>query len=62
MIEIITRNDYEHDSIAEEFYVYSTILDRSFYGATLSQAQANRDAAEQVYYRHHAKDFYPVEH
>lgn len=52
------RNDYDLE--AEEFTVYSTVLNRSFYGETLGQAQANRDAAEQVYYRHHKYDLYPV--
>lgn len=55
-------NDYRHDALAEEFSVWSETLQRSFYGQTLTQARANRDAAEQVYYRHHAKDFCPVEH
>lgn len=53
------RNDYE--MVAGECVVYSAILNRSFYGATLGQAQANRDAAERVYYRHHKYDLLPVE-
>lgn len=56
----LDRDDY--DAVGGEICVYSAVLARCFYGISVSEAQANRDAAEQVYYRHHAKDFYPVEH
>lgn len=56
------RNDYEHDgTIDSEFAVYSTTLNRCFYGPTLTLAYGRRDDAERIYYAHHKYDLYPTE-
>lgn len=52
------RNDY--DLVTEECAVYSKLLGRMFYGATITDAQLRRDEAEHTYYRHHKYDLYPV--
>lgn len=49
-------NDYEHDPLAEQFYVYSVVLDRVFSGSTLTIARTRRSEAERIYREHHAKN------
>lgn len=52
----LTNNRDNWEITSDGYRVYSPVLDRSFYGPTLTIARHNRSEAERVSREHHAKN------